>query len=528
MTVERQQRRRQGRYYTPRPVVEWCWRVLRWWIPAAELRNYRVVDPAVGDGVFLHTACQEGWIDASQVLGIDLFPPEGANAPFLRFKGDGLVNHPIVGFVSEGFDLVIGNPPYGDTLMREWSLTGDDKNHLQTIGEYLSRYHVGIDKAPVIAPDELLGWLSSPVGRRYIQRMIRCPVEVLFLQRFLDLCRPGGWCAVVLPDGILANARMGWLRRLVEEKAELKAIVALPGNTFQSEGTMANTSLIFLKRRRGIGDRVYLAAPDFFGSMGESAEYLEGAAGDLLSGIEESTGVWLAPEKLQGERWDPGFWNPRYRRTELEMGDSVPLGDYVEKLTYGPIRPGERPVLDPNGVLVIGQSQFTEAGLDLSKAIRVVPGSIFDPPRSQVFRGDLLFPRSGVGSLLRFKAGVYMEDQPANLSCFVDLLRLREMNPFYLWLTFKTRFVRDQIMRLKNGVGTPNLNFSEIRGLKIPWCALEQQNIWEERYCLEVAPLQRRRVEVFDEEARNHWGGLADQRFAELARDMEQFLKLKR
>ena len=103
-------------------------------------------------------------------------------------------------------------------------------------------------------------------------------------------------------------------------------------------------------------------------------------------------------------------------------------------------------------------------------------------------RGDLLFPRSGEGSLLRFKAGVYDSDQPANVSCFVDLVRLSGIEPYYVWLVLKTRFLREQILRLQNGVGTPNLNFREIRELRIPWQDAAEQAAWRGEYFRRVAP----------------------------------------
>ena len=88
--------------------------------------------------------------------------------------------------------------------------------------------------------------------------------------------------------------------------------------------------------------------------------------------------------------------------------------------------------------------------------------------RSRVRRGDLLFSRSGEGSLLRFRSGVYLETEPANVSCFVDRIRLCGIDPVFLWLFLMGKFGRAQILRLKNGVGTPNLNFNEIKSLSIP------------------------------------------------------------
>ena len=77
----------------------------------------------------------------------------------------------------------------------------------------------------------------------------------------------------------------------------------------------------------------------------------------------------------------------------------------------------------------------------------------------------------------------------------MDLIRLSGLNPFYAWFFFKTQPGWQQIRSIINGVGTPNINFSEIRSLCIPPIAPEQQKRLERRYFEEVWPLHCRRME---------------------------------
>ena len=106
--------------------------------------------------------------------------------------------------------------------------------------------------------------------------------------------------------------------------------------------------------------------------------------------------------------------------------------------------------------------------------------------------GDLLLPRSGVGSLGRNRIAVYMNARVANVGCFVDLIRLREVNPFYVWILLRSEPGWGQIRSLINGVGTPNINFGEIRSLRIPLIPAKEQSIIEERYRTAVWPHHRR------------------------------------
>ncbi len=143
-------------------------------------------------------------------------------------------------------------------------------------------------------------------------------------------------------------------------------------------------------------------------------------------------------------------------------------------------------------MLVFGQKDLFFTGLNPRPALRVAAGGEFDPERSRVRRGDLLFSRSGEGSLLRFRSGVYLETEPANVSCFVDRIRLGGVDPVFLWLFLMGKFGRAQILRLKSGVGTPNLNFSEIKSLRIPLVPEEVQKMAVGVYLREILPLHRR------------------------------------
>lgn len=524
MTGQRQRKQR-GKYYTPRPVADFCWQVLRSKIPPKQLKEFRVVDPAAGDGVFLQEACVQGWVKGENATGVELYPRESAGGSLFRtVQGNGLLDCLEDGFAPGRFDLVVGNPPYGGEGIRGLCLGWADPAAHQMLEQLfydydLCRFYMGIK-----LPDrqDFAGWLQRSEGQRALAKLAKCPIEVLFLERFVRLSREGGWCALVLPEGILANDRMRKLREWVEEQAEVLAVVALDRGTFQREGAAARTALLFLQRKPcPVQKAVYVAAPYYGEETLALTTYLARAVREICAGDPPLTGTWVLRDQWDGRRWDPGFWHPRFRRVLAAVSSAPRLGEFIDLLTYGPIRSGQRPEADAAGIPVIGQGEFAEAGLDLQNALRIVAGSTFDPPRSRVRRGDLLFPRSGEGSLLRFKAGVYDGDSPANVSCFVDLVRLNGIDPYYVWLVLKTRFLREQILRSQNGVGTPNLNFQEIRDLRIPWLSEAEQACWRGEYLRRVAPLHQARLEEGDPKTRIHRGQLADQTFRGLVEELE-------
>jgi type I restriction enzyme S subunit len=158
------------------------------------------------------------------------------------------------------------------------------------------------------------------------------------------------------------------------------------------------------------------------------------------------------------------------------------LGEFIDHLTYGPILPGQTPQPVADGVAIIGQKAVRPTGVRLDRAIQVAEGSAYDLPRCRLRRRDIVLCRSGVGSLGRRRFTVFDEAVPATVSCFVDLIRLRELNPYYVVIFLRSPRGWAQIERLINGVGTPNLSFGEIRSLRIPVPPADEQRAIEERW----------------------------------------------
>lgn len=71
--------------------------------------------------------------------------------------------------------------------------------------------------------------------------------HILFIERTLDMLRPGGRMAIVLPQGVLNNTNMEYVRNYLLEKARILAVVGLHGNTFKPH-TGTKTSVLFLKK----------------------------------------------------------------------------------------------------------------------------------------------------------------------------------------------------------------------------------------------------------------------------------------
>lgn len=73
-------------------------------------------------------------------------------------------------------------------------------------------------------------------------------IEVLFLEKCYRNLREGGIAAVVLPDAILANKNMQYVRDWIVTHFKLMAIISLPKDSVKTKQKTTKSSLLLLKR----------------------------------------------------------------------------------------------------------------------------------------------------------------------------------------------------------------------------------------------------------------------------------------
>lgn len=83
--------------------------------------------------------------------------------------------------------------------------------------------------------------------------------ELLFVQLFIEMLKPGGRAAVIVPDGVLFrkdNANIKLREHLVEEH-ELEAVISMPSGVFKPYAGVSTAVLIFTKTGIGGTDKVW-------------------------------------------------------------------------------------------------------------------------------------------------------------------------------------------------------------------------------------------------------------------------------
>ncbi len=243
-----------GQYFTPRPIVKFIVDVL----PITQ--ESLVLDTSCGSGGFLLHALDKvrsqadkyftlgtdkhyrHWHDfaANNLYGIEISEQIARTAKMNMIihddghtnviTSDGLVPPSEVrkvtknqGFKEGRFDFIITNPPFGSSVK-------------QTERAYLSQYRLATRDVDWLNP-------KSKAAKRPRQ-----DTEILFIEQCWHYLTEGGYLAVVVPDGILTNSSLQYVRDEIEDIYRIVAVVSLPQTAFAATGAGVKSSVLFLKK----------------------------------------------------------------------------------------------------------------------------------------------------------------------------------------------------------------------------------------------------------------------------------------
>jgi type I restriction enzyme M protein len=228
-----------GQFFTPREIIRFAVEMLN------PTKYDLVLDPAAGSGGFLLNSMDnvrefakenydereawEHWHDFAQhnLYGIEINDQIARVCKMnMIIHDDGHtnvistdalqdfkeINDIHRGFNKDHFDIVLTNPPFGATVK-------------ETEKDYLDKYQLGKNKKTQ-------------------------KTEILFVEKVIDFVKPRtGKIGIVLPDGILTNSSLQYVRNLIMERCQILAVVSLPQFAFSHYGAGVKASLVFLRRK---------------------------------------------------------------------------------------------------------------------------------------------------------------------------------------------------------------------------------------------------------------------------------------
>lgn len=232
-----------GQFFTPRPVVRFCVKMLE---PKQE---HKVIDPSCGSGGFLLYAMDEvrGFAEKNydefeaythwhgfaekKLYGIEINDQIARVCKMnMIIHDDGHTN--VIGFDAlsdfdkfqklnsdfkeDSFDLVLSNPPFGATIKKKEC-------------DHLKNFDLG----------------KNNEAERKTQKS-----EILFIERCIEFAKSGtGRVAIVVPEGVMTNTSLQYVRDYILEHCELQASISLPESAFSHFGAGIKSSLLFLRKK---------------------------------------------------------------------------------------------------------------------------------------------------------------------------------------------------------------------------------------------------------------------------------------
>lgn len=183
---------------------------------------------------------------------------------------DGLIN--VNGIFENRFDVILTNPPFGARVEKNQTLTSTDidipikldlsnkndeqiKEQINSIDNvqlktkllhYYERYGIEYLQKLNQLNDDI--YKKQKVLDRFKLGKVSGLTEVLFMERCLNLLKPGGRMGIVLPEGVLNNSNLQKVRDFFESSAKILLITSIPQDVFIASGATIKPSLLFFKK----------------------------------------------------------------------------------------------------------------------------------------------------------------------------------------------------------------------------------------------------------------------------------------
>ena len=119
-----ERRRALGQFFTPLEVARFVWDMLELLNGRKLAKGARVIDPACGEGVFLHAALERN--RRFELFGADIdeslvskWRSDATLKDAQLHLANGLDDDPALGLIPDSFDFVVGNPPFAGTGLKD-------------------------------------------------------------------------------------------------------------------------------------------------------------------------------------------------------------------------------------------------------------------------------------------------------------------------------------------------------------------------------------------------------------------------
>lgn len=229
-----------GQFRTPRHIIK-----LMSELVAPQL-GQRIADPACGTGGFLLGAYQ--YILTDLVRKKDKGKLIKDEDGFERATMSAVLTEKVKDILQEsfiGFDIDTTMVRLGLMNLMMHGIDEPKINYKDTLSKSYnedSQYDIVMANPP----------FTGNIDKGDINEGLKLPTtktELLFVERIFTMLKMGGTSAVIVPSGVIQNSGKAFeaLRKLIIEKTELKAVIAMPSGVFKPYAGVSTAILLFTK-----------------------------------------------------------------------------------------------------------------------------------------------------------------------------------------------------------------------------------------------------------------------------------------
>lgn len=433
-------------YFTPYEVAEFM-------VNNSKIaKGDKIIDPSVGDAVFFKVLLKKGY---SNLYGTDIDEQIVAEDK-RRYKdyesvkillGDALDIKSLDSIKNNYFDMAIGNPPFSN-----------QRNKIY----------------------------DTKILKFYFLRKKKQSIEILFLERFIQLVKEGGQIRIILPINIFSNTNLQYVRNFIILNLKIEAIVSLPRNIFKN--TSAKTAILFGVKHHNKMFELFNTRQEYKVKLILIKDKRELKMLRDLSIYNNIMGIMKNIEDIQ-YRMDPDYYYAELKTRRYLDNSNIQFKKLKElvKIYNGFTKYGEDKKKIYNKIdntkrekyiILIKAKSISFLGFKDENCFFIRKDEDIFKPSACVKVGDVLVVRVGAGCSGRAFC-VINENYLAQVDDWIFILRGSKVNPAFLTFYLNSSIGKEFVNMEKQGTGTMSISKNKLGNVLVPILDLEQEEEFE-------------------------------------------------
>lgn len=317
--------------------------------------------------------------------------------------------------------------------------------------------------------------------------------ELLFLDRYFSLLKPGGVLLAVLPDSVISSAGLpAYLREKIQEQFTITSITELPAVTFAQAGTRTKTCILEAEKRKSNNSVVFMSKALCLGyevSSKKGVPYKKPSGeNELLKLVASVTAasdnkgtlvnfqvildspscVAVTQESISKEGWTPSHYSSE-RLSTLQAIESIADKNDFEILTLKSIVNVSKE-RQPKNIKNKNEKCISVLHLGAFGALNVKELLEYEPktPGKPCREGDILFSKINP----RIPRALVVPNLPFHLTCSTEFEVMRPKfgyGPHEIMLLLLSEYAQKQILSLTSGTSSSHnrIKTNELLSIKL-------------------------------------------------------------